>query len=116
MKNALLIALSILFTSEIISQKTTVTLPKSKLSQKSTSHFTYKVVSTRNNTFGYDIYNNSKLLIHQPIIPALPGNENGFQTKADAIKVAWLAITKLKRGEVPPSISIEEMKILKVIK
>ena len=47
-------------------------------------------------------------------MPGLPGNE-GFKTKDGAVKVAELVISKIKMGEMPPSISIEEMKKLGVI-
>jgi len=54
-------------------------------------------------------------MIHQTSAPALSGNE-GFKTKKDAAKVALLVIEKVKKGEMPPTISIDEMKKLKVIK
>ena len=67
-----------------------------------------------NKTWGYDIYMEKRLFIHQPGIPALPGNE-GFKTKADAEKVARLVIGKIKKGEMPPSVTLEEMKKIKVL-
>jgi hypothetical protein len=76
---------------------------------------TYKISDAPNETYGYDIYADGKLMIHQTSIPALPGND-GFKTKADASKVAQLVIGKIKKGEMPPTVSIEEMKKLKVIK
>ena len=76
---------------------------------------TCKIIDAPNHTFCYDVYADDRLLIHQTSIPALPGNE-GFKTKADAEKVALLVIDKIRRGEMPPTVSIEEMKILKVIK
>jgi hypothetical protein len=54
-------------------------------------------------------------MIHQLSIPAMPGND-GFKTKADATKVAQLVIDKIKKGEMPPTVSIEELKKLNVIK
>ena len=54
-------------------------------------------------------------MIHQTSAPALPSNE-GFKTKDDATKVALLVIEKIKKGEMPPTISIDEMKKLNVIK
>jgi hypothetical protein len=53
-------------------------------------------------------------MIHQPSAPGLPGNE-GFKTKADAEKVAKLVIDKIKKGEMPPSVTKEEMEKLKVL-
>jgi hypothetical protein len=38
------------------------------------------------------------MVIHQPSIPAMPGNE-GFKTEAVAIKVAQLIIKKIKKGK-----------------
>lgn len=76
---------------------------------------TYKIIPSANNTWGYDIYDNNKLIIHQPSIPALPGN-SGFSTKKNAEIVAKAVIEKIKKGEYPPTISIDEMKKLGVIK
>ncbi len=78
-------------------------------------NLTYKIIPSENKTWGYDIYYNGKLFIHQPSIPALPGN-TGFTTKEAAEKVAEKVIQKINNGENPPSISIEEMKQLGVIK
>jgi len=79
------------------------------------STFNYVIIDAPHDTYGYDIYNDNHKLIHQPSIPGLPGND-GFKTKADALKVAQLVCDKLKKGEMPPSVSIEEMTQLKVIK
>jgi hypothetical protein len=78
------------------------------------SKITYQLIPGMNNTWGYDILVNNKLIIHQPCIPSLPGNE-GFKTKEDAAKVAKLVIEKMKKGEMPPSIDEKELKKLKVI-
>lgn len=53
-------------------------------------------------------------MIHQPSVPGLPGNE-GFKTKAGATAVAKLVIEKIKKGEMPPTIELAEMKKLKAI-
>lgn len=76
---------------------------------------TYKIIDGANKTFGYDICADGKLMIHQKSIPAVPGN-NGFKTKVGAIKVAQLVIDKIKKGEMPPTVSIDEMKKLNVLK
>jgi hypothetical protein len=78
-------------------------------------NLTYKIFDAPNNTFGYDVYADNKLLIHQTSIPAMPGNE-GFTTKPNAQKVAMLVIDKIKKGEMPPTVSVEELKKLKAIK
>ena len=75
---------------------------------------TYQIIHASNNTFGYDVCAQDRLIIHQSSIPALPGNE-GFKTKDDAEKVALLVIDKIRKGEMPPTVSVEELKKLGVI-
>lgn len=75
---------------------------------------TYKIIDGLNGSFGYDVYSNGKLLVHQLVKPALPGNE-GFTTKVAAEKVAKLVVAKIRKGEMPPTVTIEEMKKLKAI-
>ncbi len=89
-------------------------LPTIAASQSSTVSYTYQIIAGVQSTFGYDIYAENKIMIHQPSIPALPGNK-GFKTKMAAEKVAQLVIQKLRRGEIPPTVSIGEMKNLKAI-
>jgi Domain of unknown function (DUF4907) len=72
---------------------------------------TYKIIPAANNTWCYDILMEGRQYIHQSSAPGLPGNE-GFKTKEKAEKVAKLVISKMKKGEMPPSIAIEEMKKL----
>ena len=76
--------------------------------------YSYIIIKSKNKTWGYDIFMEKRLYIHQPCAPGLPGNE-GFKTKADAEKVARLVIEKIKKGEMPPSVTIEEMKKIKVL-
>jgi hypothetical protein len=78
------------------------------------ANYTYIIISSENKTWGYDIYMGKRLFIHPPCVPGLPGNE-GFKTKADAEKVGRLVIEKIKKGEMPPTVTIEEMKKIKVI-
>ena len=73
----------------------------------------YKIIPAPNNTWGYDILRDNKIFIHQPNRPGLPGNE-GFSAKEDAIKVARLVIAKIKKGEMPPTVSPHELRALKL--
>jgi len=82
--------------------------------QLSNTKLEYKIINALNNTFGYAIYSDGKLLIKQSTIPGMPGNE-GFKTKALAEKAAQLVIQKIKKGEMPPAISIIEKKKLHAI-
>jgi len=78
------------------------------------SNLSYKIIDAPNKTYGYDIYADGRKKIHQTSIPCLPGHE-GFKTQASAEKVALLVISKLKKGESLPSVTIEEMQSLKAI-
>jgi len=75
---------------------------------------TSMIIEAPGKTWCYDIYADGRLMIHQTSAPGLPGNQD-FKTKAAAEKVAQLVINKIKKGEMPPTVSIEEMKELGVI-
>jgi hypothetical protein len=77
----------------------------------SNTKLTYKITNATKTTFGYDVYADGRMIIHQPCIPALPGSE-GFKSESDAEKVAHLVIEKLKQGATLPTISIDDMKQL----
>lgn len=70
---------------------------------------TTTIISSENNTFGYDIYVDSALLIHQPSKPGLAGNE-GFSTKEQAQEVADLVVKKIRKNEMPPTVTTDELK------
>ena len=76
---------------------------------------TYKIIDTPKHTYCYDVFADGGLMIHQTSAPALPSNQ-GFKTKEDATKVALLVIEKIKKSQMPPTISIDEMKTLNVFK
>ena len=63
--------------------------------------------------WGYDIYLNEKKYIHQTTIPSVPGTA-GFSSKKDAEKVGNLVLDKINRNEMPPSVTPEELKKLKI--
>ena len=76
---------------------------------------TYQIIDAPDHTYGYDVFGDGALMIHQTSIPELAGNE-GFKTKQDAGKIALLVIEKIRKGQMPPTISVDEMKTLGVIK
>ncbi len=94
------------FFHEVTAQSTAAKAGKEKL--------TYKIIPSEHNTWGYDIYRDDKLFVHQPHVPGMQGND-GFKTKVASETVAKEVIKKIKKGEMPPTISIEEMKKLNVI-
>ncbi|MDR2972301.1 MAG: DUF4907 domain-containing protein, partial [Bacteroidales bacterium] len=73
------------------------------------------IIPSEDNTFGYDIYLYDDILIHQPSRPGFSGNA-GFATEEDAMKVAELVIKKIRNNEMPPTVTIEELQELKIMK
>jgi hypothetical protein len=58
-------------------------------------------------------YNGMK--IKQITIPSAAG-KNGFHSKEDAEKVASLVLQKIKRNEMPPTVSSSELDSLQVVR
>jgi hypothetical protein len=105
-------------TLPLCAQRTPTTDPSStkfpEAGEFNNSKFTYKIINCANKTFGYDIFADGKLLIHQTTVPGQPGME-GFSKPESAEKVANLVIVKIKKGEMPPTVTKEEMVKLKAI-
>ncbi len=59
------------------------------------------------------IFIDGYLVVLQNHIPALPGLR-GFTCPEDALRVADLMIEKIRKNEMPPSITPEEMQKLNV--
>ncbi|MES2332514.1 MAG: DUF4907 domain-containing protein [Bacteroidota bacterium] len=74
----------------------------------------YQLIPGVDHTWGYNILVNKKVMIKQSSIPGMPGN-NGFTDKKSADGVAKLVISKMKKGEMPPTVTIDEMKKLKAL-
>lgn len=78
---------------------------------------TFQNDSVKNNLsgYGYDIYIDSSgsPTVHQPNIPAVPGNK-GFATESDAKRIGELVAGKVKNNIMPPSISPAELDSLGV--
>lgn len=90
----------------------TDTFPKVYPNQKDTS-YSYKITRGEKG-YGYEIFHEGKLLIRQPHIPAVEGNQ-GFSGEKDASTVASFVIEKLKKGISPPSVSTEELTKLGIL-
>ncbi len=80
-----------------------------------TASITHRIIYASNGTFGYEILADGKLLVRQTNVPGQPGN-NGCATKADAEKLAALVADKVKRGEMPPTVTKEELQQLSIIR
>ena len=79
------------------------------------SSFQYFIIKAETNTYGYSIYADGHLYIHQTTIPSTPGNK-GFPDTASAGKIARLVIQKIKQGEMPPTVTQSDLKKLNIIK
>ncbi len=79
------------------------------------AEITTKIIPSANNTFGYDILLYGRPLVHQPHIPGLPGNE-GFSTKERAQTVAEFVVKKIRKNEMPPTVTIEDLNNMGVLK
>lgn len=62
--------------------------------------------------WGYEIYANDTLFIHQEIIPAADG-KNGFISKNEALIIGHLAMEKIKKKQIP-TISLHELDSCKI--
>ena len=92
------IALVLLTTLVLLLQLSSMAQPKKTTSKKrkqiaheSGSTLCFVIVGAEGGTFGYDILDHKKKMIHQPSVPGMPGNK-GFAKKADAEKVAKLVM------------------------
>jgi len=71
---------------------------------------TFEVIDSvgKSHGWGYDLYVDGKKMIHQPIIPAVPGN-NSFANASDAQKVGDLAAAKMKTTGSLPTIMVHDL-------
>ena len=74
-----------------------------------------KAINNEATGWGYDIYISGGLYIHQPHIPAVAGNR-GFKTEADAKKAGAWAVHKIRNNIMPPTINVQELDSLGVLK
>jgi hypothetical protein len=79
------------------------------------AEITTKIIPSANHTFGYDILLYGRPLVHQPHIPGLPGNE-GFSTQGRAQTVAEFVVEKIRKNEMPPTVNIEDLNRMGVLK
>ncbi|HRS96916.1 MAG TPA: DUF4907 domain-containing protein [Smithella sp.] len=101
-----------LFALAVLSSRVDAAAPKKNFPD--TDKVAYRVFPLPDRTFGYDILVNGRRFIHQPHIPALPG-KRGFATRKRAEKVAAFVARKVRRHEIPPTVTVEDLKRMKVL-
>ena len=79
------------------------------------SEITIKIIPSIKKTFGYDILLQGEPFVHQPNIPALPGNK-GFTTRERAQKVAEFVVKKIRKNEMPPTVTSDDLNGMDVLK
>ena len=72
---------------------------------------TARIIEAPNGTFGYEVLSDGKLFVRQTNVPGRPGN-NGCPKREQAEKLSALVIEKIQRGEMPPTMTQDELKTL----
>jgi Domain of unknown function (DUF4907) len=80
------------------------------------SSITFKIIPGENGAvgFGYDIFVDGKLYVHQPTIPAVPGNR-AFSTEQKAAQAAQLVVFKIQNQILPPTVEVRELDSLHLL-
>ncbi|MBP6089787.1 MAG: DUF4907 domain-containing protein [Crocinitomicaceae bacterium] len=99
---SLFICLTACETSEKQDEITITTSKKSKQEP-----YRFEIISLQNG-FGYQLFENNKLIIDQQTIPAVQGNQ-AFENYESAKKCAAFCLDKIKKGIFPPTITVEEL-------
>lgn len=74
--------------------------------------FRFELLGSKSEGWGYDIFNQNGLIIHQNTIPAVSGSRP-FTSSKDAKKVALLVIEKLNEQK-PPTVQKVELQALDI--
>ena len=77
-------------------------------SHKGMKYITSKTIHSDSIGWGYEIYVNNKMLIHQAFIPAVQGKK-GFVSEDQAKTIAQLLIKKMSTSKEFPPITIQEL-------
>lgn len=88
--------------------------PQKAIDNQQISTFRFETIFDPQLGWGYDVYQQDVLKIHQPHIPVIQGLK-GFENANDAALVAKKVIEKLDAGMMPPTLSEQELIQLGVI-
>jgi hypothetical protein len=76
--------------------------------------YTMEVTENAEFGWGYQLFKDGKLMIDQKHIPAIQG-EQGFSSKENAEITGNYILQKIKNGEFPPTVSLQELDSLEVL-
>ncbi len=74
---------------------------------------TVEIIPAPNDTYGYNILMDGRIIVHQPNVPARPGVE-GFRTVEAAQLVGEFVLQKISENIFPPGVSVSELDSLGV--
>lgn len=84
--------------------------------EKANSFYTAKTIAVNGGGWGYEIYLDKKIFIHQENIPGIAGTKS-FTTKDDAEKVAEFIIHKMQATKKDlPEVTLKELDSLGIVK
>jgi hypothetical protein len=119
-KFVLLLSLIVIFVSvhaqvlpKLPSKKEQAKIKAANIKKATATQLQYFIIKADSCTYGYSIYANGNLYIQQTTIPAIAGTK-GFTDTTSAATIAKLAIQKIKQGEMPPTITVEDLKKAKI--
>ena len=72
-----------------------------------------EIIPAPNDTYGYNILMDGRIIVHQPNVPARAGLE-GFRTVEAAQVVGEFVLQKIHENIFPPSVSVSELDSLGV--
>lgn len=94
--------------------KTVKDEPNLAASPRLSGKYQIKTYLTDSLGWGYTILEGTKVVVNQPHIPAIQGLK-GFSSEARAMRAGEEVAFKLEQGIVPPTLTIGELKAIKVI-
>jgi hypothetical protein len=97
-----------------LQKKSVRKIPKKVSTNEQISTFRFETIYDPQLGWGYDIYQQDVLKIHQPHIPVIQGLK-GFENANDAALVAKKVLEKLDAGMMPPTLTEQELIQLGVI-
>jgi hypothetical protein len=98
-----------------ISLKQLAKIKAANIKKAAVTQLQYFVIKADSGTYGYSIYANGNLYINQTTIPAISSNK-GFADTSTAATIAKLAIQRIKQGEMPPTITIDDLRNANITK
>ncbi len=89
--------------------------PDQEASKPNSAEWTFEVIPVSQDNWGYQLFQNGKMVINQTTIPSVQGN-NGFDSAKKAERTAKYILTKLENGIFPPTVDRKELEELEVLR